>query len=721
MAALQPFHRSQSFPEDCGSHFNLESTNRRSSAKAQNTTFQPLLLHRSVGTTDPMMQGLSLKYPEIHLQPVPPIIQECSSDLIQDSSSPDVASWNTNHAATAPFKGRGVPSTLNLPPFMKEPSEITDRGDQMYINLKIQGRVDSFPADKDDGEGTLADQLFGVTKENSRDRTDFLPKRQLDRLINPQSVTKELTRWLRDTISEDKIKDLACQVCSETLLPSNDVAASELKVISYQKVFAILVLVNKVYYIEKFLQEQVCDIDLPLARHVEQNGDCRKISLHRRKQPKVRLGCFDTWSQINLRNFEQYQWSVIPPFFTKGQRKNVKHYVFEPHIVLPFSFSNDMYSVPVGQERRGGYSLVFQAEIHPDHHDFNGSEGVTEKTSQDCRNIFAIKCLDSPDKDSFEKEVHILKRFSGEAHPHLISLLSTYEKAGKYFLIFPWAGADLKTYWKTENPMPAFDADTVIWMAEQCKGIAEGLTKLHQYETDRIDKGQNMKNEHLTPHQDQKSTRGPEPLATLYGRHGDIKPENILWFPGPRNSKHQGTLKISDFGLAELNTRQSRSNRRGSQVANSPTYRPPECDLQKKLVKQAYDIWTLGCLYLEFVTWMLGGWALLNEFRSQRQSTDAGPRYIKSDSFFEIWHSQGTKQGQASVKVAVRQFILKLHSHARCTEFFHRFLHLIEEDMMAIEAMDRPRCMQIQERLTSWHDRCLNDEEFALMPAPWSN
>ena len=34
-----------------------------------------------------------------------------------------------------------------------------------------------------------------------------------------------------------------------------------------------------------------------------------------------------------------------------------------------------------------------------------------------------------------------------------------------------------------------------------------------------------------------------------HGRHGDIKPENIIWF---RDDEPYGTLKIADFGTAEL-------------------------------------------------------------------------------------------------------------------------------------------------------------------------
>ncbi|EQB54102.1 protein kinase [Colletotrichum gloeosporioides Cg-14] len=498
----------------------------------------------------------------------------------------------------------------------------------MYSELKTQGRVPSFPADEDEFDSSLADRIFEASRENSRDRKDFLPKSQLDRLIHTSSVTQEL-RACFPLLGDDKIRAYSDQICHGS---SGMHAKNKTKNVanSYQKVFAILVLINKLEDVELFLHDNVCDADLPLQRHTEEVGRCHKFGLRRRKDPHRQLECFSSWDQITLRNFEQYQWAMIPPFFTKGELKNVKHYVLDPSTVLPFTFTENTNSKSKAKVHRGGYSLVYQADIHPDHHNFNSYPNYEGNTSE---NTFAIKRLDSPSKEAFQKEVQILKRFSGDAHPHLISLLATYEMNDTFYLIFPWAGADLKTYWKSENPTPTFDAATVIWMAEQCKGLAEGLTKLHQYETGLLGKSESPKNERLGPNIVLNGGQDTGRHSPLYGRHGDIKPENILWFAEHEQPGHRGVLKISDFGLSELNSRYSKSKRR-SHVPNSPTYRPPECDLRQKVIKQSYDIWTLGCLYLEFIAWTLGGWELVNDFACRRRSMD--PVEAQSDCFFEI-------------------------------------------------------------------------------------
>lgn len=265
---------------------------------------------------------------------------------------------------------------------------------------------------------------------------------------------------------------------------------------------------------------------------------------------------------------------------------------------------------------------------------------------------FAVKCLLSRDQAEFKREVDTLIKFSGSSCEHLVSLLATYEQFGKFYLIFPWAEADLQSYWKS-NPSPTLDYKTVLWLAEQCTGIAQGLTQIHRYETTFIKRRTNSMGieAHLrsTTRHDRERDHCRQ---LLFGRHGDIKPENILWFRNASEESHRGVLKISDFGLTEFSTRHSQCYKRNSQVAHSPSYRPPECDLEGAVVGQSYDIWTLGCLYLELITWQLGGARLLQEFRRKRTMHDP-MRLRATDTFFEIVRCEQTNTVGSMVKPAV--------------------------------------------------------------------
>lgn len=221
----------------------------------------------------------------------------------------------------------------------------------------------------------------------------------------------------------------------------------------------------------------------------------------------------------------------------------------------------------------------------------------------------------------------MLKMFSDDTHAHLISLLATYEHLKDYYLIFPWADGDLTRFWEVHHPNPVSDVATIKWVAEQCKGIAHGLVKIHTYQTSNS-VCPNGAHEHR------------------YGRHGDLKPENILWFKDAKG----GILKISDFGLSEYSTVHNRSKTISS-VATSMSYRPPECDLRDGKVGPSYDIWTLGCLYLEFITWLLGGWNLVKEFEKKRMSFDPIWYCMSTDTFFELTVSQ---QPEAIVAARVK-------------------------------------------------------------------
>lgn len=228
-------------------------------------------------------------------------------------------------------------------------------------------------------------------------------------------------------------------------------------------------------------------------------------------------------------------------------------------------------------------------------------------------------------------------KFSGDAHPHLISLLATYERFNQFYLVFPWADADLQDYWSKITPKPSFHHDTIMWVATQCRGIAQGLLKIHKYESSMSKKS-----------------------GLLYGRHGDIKPENVLWFRDTNKEDNMGTLKITDFGLTEF-SRHSKTYKSRSKLAVSPSYRPPECDLEGVPIGRSYDIWTLGCLYLEMVAWLLGGWKLVQSFHNKRLAVDRLWPDIESDTFFELVQVKDSNSIAATVKPAVIEVSLVLN------------------------------------------------------------
>lgn len=211
----------------------------------------------------------------------------------------------------------------------------------------------------------------------------------------------------------------------------------------------------------------------------------------------------------------------------------------------------------------------------------------------------------------------MLTTYSGDTHQHLISLLSTYEQSGRFHFIFPWAEADLVRYLEQINPNPSMNHPNVQWIAAQCHGIADGLCRLHRHQTAKVNRAWSENDRHSSG----QNGNGLTSQIQLYGRHGDIKLQNVLWFCDPNNVGDRGVLKITDFGLAEFKTSPARLYRGSSRIGYSPPYQPPECNMRGGRVGQSHDIWSLGCLYLELITWSLGGWDLVRDFQDARAAT----------------------------------------------------------------------------------------------------
>lgn len=257
--------------------------------------------------------------------------------------------------------------------------------------------------------------------------------------------------------------------------------------------------------------------------------------------------------------------------------------------------------------------------------------------------------LTKPDENAFLEEVSNLSRFSGKGkeHPHLIRLLWTYSLGSAYHLVFPCADGNLMDLWNqhTTPPSEARDPAVTRWFAKQCLGIVEGLHMIHQDANYEPKDGDNRR----------------------HGRHGDLKPENILWFnsyDAQEEGYSLGVLKISDFGLARFHGTNSRSRiniHAGRGVGNSPTYRAPEYDVRQE-VAQNYDIWSLGCVLLEHITWYLKGCDEVYLFGASRTEEDIDP-HVKEDKFFHYVRVPSTQRTGAQAKKSVAKVSVLLSNH----------------------------------------------------------
>jgi serine/threonine protein kinase len=325
--------------------------------------------------------------------------------------------------------------------------------------------------------------------------------------------------------------------------------------------------------------------------------------------------------------------------------------------------------------------------------------------------VLAIKQLFSTQEEDFKLEVEMLKAFSNHQYRHLIKLLATYRYQGRYHLVFPYAKFNLRQYWK-DTPTPEFSITTVRWMLSQCKGIATGLHAIHDY--------RNTNERQLISLNDGLLHPGMMENERRFGRHGDIKPENILWSDeniadAHGNRNELGCLLIADFGLMEFHRKITRSKVKPDSIVCSPTYAPPELALRTH-ISRAYDIWSLGCVFLEFIIWLVLGWQELEGFPAARDSplSDGST----DDTFYTI-RNEGSKP-HAIVRPSVTEWVEKLHSAPRCSAFVHEFLNLISENMLAVKAGERVECGILVSKLANMLKRAEKDHEYLtrLIPLP---
>ena len=488
----------------------------------------------------------------------------------------------------------------------------------------------------------------------------FLPINALESLVTEETIERELHR----TVHPSALKN--------SNLPSKIAR-------NCRKLFAILTYVKKGNLITVFLDKQMTDSDLPL-----------KVPLavlrqeNQEELPKV----FENWTWRDIQDFCHAQWAFLAPVFDKVH----DHYELDNNVIFPFIEDGE------SSLRQGGYSEVWRVRIHQAHQRLRDSSTTGKEP------LFAIKRLFSADSDEFKRETDMLQALSKLKHPHVLQLLTTYKFRGRYHLIFPYAKCNLRELW---NSISNVDEMWVAWSLRQILGIASGLMQIHCFRS-REAKYSILPN--LAPEGGLNSLEGAE---EWYGRHGDLKPENILWFDDMDENSGQGVLVIADFGLARFHRWESKSKVDPKTIGGTVTYAPPDVALHSN-ISRAYDIWSLGCLYLEFITWLVDGSQYLDNFGEARIAKCADS--ISDDTFYTLVYDNNLASLRATVSLGVQSWIKKLHDHPKCSSFIQEMLDLISERLLLVEPDKRISSKQLNEELSCMLDRATKDPSYLVEP-----
>lgn len=220
--------------------------------------------------------------------------------------------------------------------------------------------------------------------------------------------------------------------------------------------------------------------------------------------------------------------------------------------------------------------------------------------------------------------------------PHVIKATAFYKQEGNLFFVFPWAQhGNLRKFWREKIPAIR-DRGYLKWVFEQLLGLADAIKTLHHHaDDDRM------------------------------CRHGDLKPENILCFNLSTSSKaakdyNSCILVISDVGLSRTHDKSTQLRSKTKLVGGETiAYAPPETELNPdQATSRRYDIWSLGCLYLEFIIWFLYGIGGLDEFLRDIEG-----------KFYTITHHPGSLQVSSTavkIKPQVNKWIERIEQDPKC-------------------------------------------------------
>ncbi|KAI8952463.1 hypothetical protein F4801DRAFT_599888 [Xylaria longipes] len=304
--------------------------------------------------------------------------------------------------------------------------------------------------------------------------------------------------------------------------------------------------------------------------------------------------------------FWKHQWKFLAPVFVE----DTLEYHLETNHILPFMEVG-------GQQKEGTFGVVSEVAIHEAHQRHPGFMMQGKQNNIAVKEIVARNIAHGADQSSlaevlkaYQTEATALNKISEVKHAHLIQFIAAINKKDKYYFLFPWAdGGSLQDFWE-KNPNPSLSPEIVRGILVQIRGLADALKTLHNY------RGRMASFQQGIDADNNNSTGGGI-------RHGDLKPANILRF-APRDNNDIGTLKIADMGLAkhhEVNTR-LRKNPTATRFGTT-RYEPPEVGVPRATTpatSRLYDMWSMGCIMLEFLIWLLHGFEKLKEFNDSMRN-----------------------------------------------------------------------------------------------------
>ncbi|TDZ54563.1 Homeodomain-interacting protein kinase 4 [Colletotrichum trifolii] len=528
-------------------------------------------------------------------------------------------------------------------------SSIVDGQDDVRLSLE-------------DMQEMIQDEVQARLCWSKSDNKEFLPNDALEQIFSPtriQTLVQSMPPRAADEATSPKVRQIVGDATRSRRL-----------------IMGILVFMKQATYIKDFIREGIFDHHMPL-RHDSRSMREFKARLGSDEADRLNTTLFSSWERAHVDLFYIYQKMMVVPYF-KMDDETLRSYVLDDDTRLPWAKYTHKTS--------GGHGVIHQLQIHPSH--YSCASHLSNKSGRP--QCFAVKELHPTDHDSHRHELRALEKACAkvqkEACKHLIKLLLTFQHGNRLYLVFEWADGNLQEFWYKRECDKTPHATK--WMSKQCMGITSAIKRVHGLATWQRQQRQERES---TPD-------GQIEHIKDWGRHGDIKPSNILWFS--TYGEDGDHLVVADLGLTRYHSLLTKS--RVLRVDGfTGTYRAPEIDLGGP-ISAKYDIWSLGCVFLEFCIWFVYGADAIKSFEIARRRCNL-PKDKKKDgepdnSYFTTRPICGGGK-TATLNEAVNEWVGKLKADlkqdALYSSYINDMLDLITNQMLVVDPSKRSPSIQV--------------------------
>jgi len=210
-------------------------------------------------------------------------------------------------------------------------------------------------------------------------------------------------------------------------------------------------------------------------------------------------------------------------------------------------------------------------------------------------------------------------------------------------------------------------------------------------------------------------------LHEINCRHGDLKPENILHSKDSKDRNNPyGTLVIADVGVSKVHQQRTELRHDPTNTkATTPCYEAPEAEFDRLNPRgRRYDMWSLGCVFMELAIWLLYGHKAIEGFKQNRRpNSDVFPQkaayYVRSSA----------NDANAVIHPAVPEAFDAIKNDPRCGEGtgLAALVDIIACDLIVIKLEKRAYADQLKDKFSDLLKKARSNPDYLIRraePAP---